>query len=148
MNALRKRVRESQTWLVTSGSSRSLRGELSTLRRSLTDSLYISMAENFKKNSLSVCLTNKRKIKLDQKYYAEPFISIICAYLLYVVIYIFDSVLRNSTHGVRFPAACLPIGKNSCCTNKNTVGKKINMRFMLNKQMQRGKKVVLVRPYS
>jgi hypothetical protein len=47
----------------TSGSSRRRRGVVSLLRRSLTASLYISMAENFKMNSLSGCCSMTRSIQ-------------------------------------------------------------------------------------
>lgn len=51
----------------TSGSSRSLRGVESWLRRSLTASLYISMAENFKMNSLSGCCSTDKGFNQVQR---------------------------------------------------------------------------------
>ena len=50
----------------TSGSSRSLRGVESWLRRSLTASLYISMAENFKMNSLSGCCSMQKRFNCKE----------------------------------------------------------------------------------
>lgn len=52
----------------TSGSSSSLRGVLSVLRRSLTASLYISIAENFKTNALSSCWNNDNNFYVNKVY--------------------------------------------------------------------------------
>lgn len=52
----------------TSGSSSSLRGVLSVLRRSLTASLYISIAENFTANALSSCWNNNTNFYVTKVY--------------------------------------------------------------------------------
>lgn len=105
---------------VTSGSSRSLRGVASELRRSLTASLYISIAENFRMNSLSgCCRAETRKSKTERNYANKINSNSVNAidHLLDVVVDVRHAVLRDANHGVGLAAARLPVREYARCSN-------------------------------
>ncbi len=108
----------------TSGSSSSLRGVLSVLRRSLTASLYISIAENFKTNALSSCWNNDNNFYVNKVYKQGYLWSVKLPmeqthnnwnfyYLMYIVKYVCYCILCYSNHGICLSTACLPICKNT-----------------------------------
>lgn len=99
----------------TSGSSRSLSGEASALRRSLTASLYISIAENFKMNSLFSCCEikyfnlTKSRTKITSAVQESR-----TWYPFYVIIDISHTMLGYPDHCMCLSTASLSIGKYSC----------------------------------